>query len=90
VVRTGYFEKLLEMIFGWPSLVLEVMFGGRYTLLILVTDSLVVTTVVGYCGDVMGSLLLPLVAALSAFPGALDGILGGCSSATISVHFRIA
>jgi hypothetical protein len=90
VVRIGYFEKLLEMIFGRPSLALEVVFGGRYTLLIGVTGSLVATTVVGYCGDVMGSLLLPLLAALSAFPGALDGILGGCGSATISGHFRIA
>jgi hypothetical protein len=90
VVRTGRFEKFLEMIFGRPSLALEVTFGSRYTLLTGVTDFLVVNTVVGYYGNMTGSPLLPLLVALSTFSGALGGGLGGYGSATVSSHFRVA
>jgi hypothetical protein len=72
----------VEMIFGCPGLVLVVAFGSHYALLVGVDGSLIVAP--GYYGDKMGSPLLPLLATLSAFPGTLDGGLGGCSSATIS------
>jgi hypothetical protein len=90
VVRTGHFEKFLEMIIGRPSLALEVTLGSRYALLIGVVGCLVAATIASYYGDVMGSPLLPLLAALSSIPGAFDGGLGGCGSATFSGRFCIA
>jgi hypothetical protein len=90
VVQIRHFEKFLKMIFGHPSLAIEVMFGSRYTLLNRVVGSLVATAIAGYYGDVMGSPLLPLLAALSAIPSTLDSGLGGCSSATISSCFSVA
>jgi hypothetical protein len=38
----------------------------------------------------MGSPLLPLLAALSTFPGALDGGLGGCGPTNISRRSHVA
>jgi hypothetical protein len=90
VVQTGRFEKFLEMIFGQSGLALKIAFGSHYILLIRVAGSLVATAIAGYYGDAMRSPLLPLLAALSAFPGALGGALGGCGSATISTRCCVA
>jgi hypothetical protein len=90
VVQIGRFKKFLEMIFGWLGLVLEVVFGSRYARLVGVGGSLVAATFAGYYGDEMGLPLLPLLATLTAFIGALDGGLGRCGSATISGHYRVA
>jgi hypothetical protein len=76
VVRTSHFKKFPEMFFGRPGLVLEVALGSHYALLTRVTSSLVTIIVASYYGDTMGSLLLPLLASLSAFPSALGGGLG--------------
>jgi hypothetical protein len=70
--------------------VLEVTFDSRYALLIGVTGTLIASTVVSYYDNVIGSPHLPLIAAFSAFPGTLDGGLGGCGLATISGCFRVA
>jgi hypothetical protein len=66
VVQIGRFKKFLKMIFGRSGLVLDVAFGSCYALLAGVAGSLVVVAVVGYYNDVIGSLLLPLLATLSA------------------------
>jgi hypothetical protein len=90
VVQAGRFEKLLKMIFWRPSLALDVAFSSRYTLLAGVASSLITAAIAGYYGDAMGSPLLHFLTTLSAFPSALDGGLGGCSSATINGHIRAA
>jgi hypothetical protein len=76
-MQTSCFEKSLEMIFGWLSLLLEVMFGSRYACLARVIGSLISATVTNYNSDAVGLSLLPLLVALSALPGTLDGGLGG-------------
>jgi hypothetical protein len=67
VVWADRFKKYLKMIFGWPCLVLEVPFGSCYALLIGVTSFLVTVAVTGYNDDMMGSPLLPFLAAHGAF-----------------------
>jgi hypothetical protein len=80
---TGHFEKFLEVIFGWPSLPLEVAFGSRHELLTGVADFLIVVAVAGHNRNATGLALLPLLATLSAFPSTFDGGLGGCGSTTV-------
>jgi hypothetical protein len=86
VTWTGRFEKLLEMIFGWSSLLLEVAFGNRYDLLAGVAGFLIVTAAVGRYGGAMGSPRLPLLATLSALSGTFGGGFSGCYPATIGHH----
>jgi hypothetical protein len=86
VVRTGRFEKFPEMIFGRSSLALEVAFDSRYALLTGVISFLITDKY----GDMTRSLLLPLLATLSTFPGALGGGLGGYGLIIVSAHFRVA
>jgi hypothetical protein len=86
----GRFKKFLKMIFGWPRLVLEVMFGSRYTLLTRVAGFLIATTVAGYYGDTTGLPLLPFLATLGTFRSTLNGGLGWCGSATAGGHFCVA
>jgi hypothetical protein len=88
-VRAAHFEKFLEDIFLWPHLGPEVAFSSRYALLARVTDFFITTVVAGYYGGAMGLLLLPFLATLGTFPGALNG-LGWCNSATSSGHIRVA
>jgi hypothetical protein len=78
------------MIFGRLSLLLKVMLGSRCALLAAVADFLIAIDIAGYYNDVIGSLLLPLLAALSAFPGAYDSGLSGYGPATVGGHSRVA
>jgi hypothetical protein len=78
------------MIFGRSGLALEVAFNSHYALLIGVAGSLIAAAIAGYYGHAIGSPLVPLLATLSAFPGALDSGLGGCGSATISSRYYAA
>jgi hypothetical protein len=71
------------VIFGRLSLSLEVAFGSRYKLITRVVGSLIAVAVVGHYGNTTGSALLPLFAALSAFPSAFDDGLGGHELTTI-------
>jgi hypothetical protein len=78
------------MIFGWLSLLLKVMLGSRCALLAAVADFLIAMDIAGYYNNAIGSLLLPLLAALSAFPGTYDSGLGGYGPATIGGHSHVA
>jgi hypothetical protein len=91
VMQTGRFKKFLELVFGWPSLPLEVTFGSRCKPLAGVIGllAIVVVAVASHHGTMMGSALLPLLAALSAFPGAFDGGLSGHCPAIAGGRFHI-
>jgi hypothetical protein len=52
--------------------------------------SCLATAVVSCYGDVIGSLLLPLLAALNAFSGTIDGGFGGHGPDTVGCRPRIA
>jgi hypothetical protein len=90
VILAGYFEKFLEMIFGRPSLPLEVTLDSCYELFIGVTGFLIVITTAGCYGDAMGSPLLPLLTTLNAFSGTFDGGFGGRGPATVGRRSRVA
>jgi hypothetical protein len=77
-MRIGRFKKFLEVVFGWPSLTLEVTFDSRYELLTGVVSPLIVIVVAGHHGNAVGPVLLPLLATLGAFPSTINGGLGGC------------
>jgi hypothetical protein len=62
------------MIFGRPSLALEVAFGSRYALVVGVSGFLVAALIASYYGGVMGSLLLPLAPFLVPLTVALVGV----------------
>jgi hypothetical protein len=85
----GCFKKFLEMVFRRLSLPLEVTFSSRYELLAGVVGFLIVIAVAGLYGNVAGSVLLPLLAALSAFPGTFDSGLGGHGPAMFGGRSRI-
>jgi hypothetical protein len=82
-MKTGRFKKFLEVVFGQPSLTLEVAFGNRYELLTGVVGSLIAVPFADHYGNTMMSALLPLFATLSAFLGSFRGGLGGHSPTTI-------
>jgi hypothetical protein len=90
VMQASSFEKFLEMIFGWPSLSLDVALGGHHALLIGVTGLLIAATATGCYSDVMGLLLQHLLVTINTFSSALGGDLCGCSSAAPSRHPRAA
>jgi hypothetical protein len=78
-MKTCRFKKFLEVVFGRPCLPLEVAIGSHYELLTGVVGSLIA----GHYGNTTVSTLLPLFAALSAFPGSFHGGLGGHGLTTI-------
>jgi hypothetical protein len=88
-MQIGRFQKFLEVVFGRPGLSLEVTFGSRYELVTRVVDSLIVVAIAGHHGNTTVSTLLPLLAILSAFLGALHGGLGGRGPATIGSRSRV-
>jgi hypothetical protein len=90
VILVGHFKKFLEMIFGRPSLPLEVALDNRYELLTGVTGFLIIITTAGCYGDMMGSPLLPLLATHNAFSGTSDGGFSGRGLATIGRRSRVA
>jgi hypothetical protein len=90
VMRTGHFKKFLKVVFGWPSLSLEITFGSRYEPLTGVVGFLTAVVIADHYGDATGSLLLSLLATLSVFHGAFDGNHGGRSPATASGCSRIS
>jgi hypothetical protein len=81
-MQTGCFKKFLEVVFGRLSLSLEVTLGSRYEPLTGGIGFLTAVIVAGHYGNVMGSVLLLLLAARSTFHGAFDGGLDGRSPAT--------
>jgi hypothetical protein len=85
-MRTGRIKKFLEVVYGRPSLPLEVTFDNRYEPLAGAIGFLTTIVVAGHYGNAMWSVLLPLLATLSTFLGALYGGLGGRSLAIASGH----
>jgi hypothetical protein len=77
-MRTCHLKKFHEVIFGRPCLLLEVVYGSCHVLLTGVTGFHIAVAIACHYCNVMGSALLSLLAALSAFPGTFDGGLGGC------------
>jgi hypothetical protein len=90
MVRTGHFEKFLEMVPRLPCLALEVSLGSRDILFIGVIRFLVVVVATSCECDPPGMPLLPLLAALSAFLCVFDGGLGRCGMATTRGCFPVA
>jgi hypothetical protein len=76
-MRTSWFEKFLEVTFGWPSLPLEVTFGSHYALLAGVIGFLIATTITGYNGDAMGHRFCPFSPPLVPFLAPLTVALVG-------------
>jgi hypothetical protein len=64
VIRIGRFKKFLEVVFGQPSLPLEVAFDSRYEPLTRDAGFLTAVVIAGHHGDATGSMLLPLLAIL--------------------------
>jgi hypothetical protein len=89
-MRTGHFKNFLEVVLGQPSHSLEVAFSSRYEPLTGAIGSLTAVAVAAYYGNVIGSLFLPLLATLSAFPAAFDGALCACGPATTGGRSRIS
>jgi hypothetical protein len=71
------------VVFGRLSLLLEVAFDSHYKLITRVIGSLIAVVVAGHHGNAIGSTLLPLLAAFSAFSGAFGSGLGGHGPTTI-------
>jgi hypothetical protein len=78
---TGRFKKFLEVVFGRPSLPLDVTFGSHYEPLVTAVGFLTAVFVASHYSNAMESALFPLLAALRVFPNAFDGGLGGSSLA---------
>jgi hypothetical protein len=89
VMRTGRFKKFPEVVFGQPSLPLEVTFDSRYEPLTGAVDFLTAVAVAGQYGNATGSALLSLLATHTAFPSAFDGGLGGHDSASVGGRSRV-
>jgi hypothetical protein len=66
VMQIGCFMNFFEVVFGWPSLALEVTFNSPYELLAGVVGFLIAVAVVGHYDNMMGSALLHLLATLSS------------------------
>jgi hypothetical protein len=79
MVWIGRFEKPLEVISRLPRLMLEIVLDGSDMFLVGAICFLVVIVVAaGSNCDLLGSLLLPLFAALGAFLSAFAGGFGRC------------
>jgi hypothetical protein len=90
VMQTSHLKKFLKMIFGRSSLSLDVTLGNHYALLVIVDGFLVTSATAGHRGDMMGSPLLPLLAALKSFSCAFDYGFGRNDPATVGRRPRIA
>jgi TctA family transporter len=90
VMQIGQFEKFHKVVFGQPSLLLQVTFGSHYEPLTRVVGFLTAVAIASHHGDAIGSVLVSLLATHSAFAGAFDGVLGGRSSATARGHSRVS
>jgi hypothetical protein len=90
VMRIGHFKKFLKVVFGRPSLSLEITFGSRYEPLTGADGFLTAVVIADHYGDAMGSSLLSLLATPSVFPGAFDDNHGGCSPATAGGYSRVS
>jgi hypothetical protein len=92
MVGAGRFEKLLKVISGLPSLVLEVTFSGGNELLIGVVGLLVFAALVTAGGDCdsLGSLLWPPLVTFGAPLCALVGFLEGSPLTTIGGRLPVA
>jgi hypothetical protein len=64
------FKKFLKVVFGQPSLPLEIAFSSHYKPLAEVVGFLPIIVVAGHYSKVTWSALLPLLVVLSALPGA--------------------
>jgi hypothetical protein len=56
----------------------------------VVVSDVVMSSSTDFYGDATGAPLLPLFAALGAFPGTLDGSVGGLNPTTFSGHSPVA
>jgi hypothetical protein len=83
------FKKFLEVVFGWPSLPLEVTFGSHYEPLVGAVSFLTAVVIASRYGNAMESALFPLLATLRVFPNAFDGGLGGSSPAAAGGRSRV-
>jgi hypothetical protein len=84
VMRIGYFKKLLQVVFEWLSLPLEIMFGSHYEPLARVVSICPAAVVAGHYGKVTRLVLLRLLATFGAFPRAFNCALGGRDPAIAS------
>jgi hypothetical protein len=89
-MQTSRFKKFLEVVFGHPSLPLEITFGCRYIPHTRVIGFFPTLVVVGHCTPVTRSALLPLVAALSTSSSALVGVFSGCGLTTVRSRSHIS
>jgi hypothetical protein len=89
VVCIGCFEKFLEMVLGLPRLALVVALGGRDVLLTGVVHFLAITVIAGSDSDMLGALLLPLLATLGTILSALGGGFGWYSTAAAGGRFHV-
>jgi hypothetical protein len=76
-MQTCHLKKLLEVVLGRSRMPFEVALGSHYETPARVIDFFSIIVVAGHCGKATRSVLLPLLAALSVFPTALDGGLVG-------------
>jgi hypothetical protein len=77
VVRTGHFEKILEMVLQLLCLVLEVTLDSYDMFLIGADNFLIITIIAGHDSDAPGALLLPLLVTHAPFLVPLTVNLGG-------------
>jgi hypothetical protein len=89
-MRTGRLKEFLEVVFEWPSSQLKITFDSHYEPLAGVVGFCPTTVVTGHYSQVMWSVLLPLLATLSAFLGAFDLSLGRHGPTTTSGHSCVA
>jgi hypothetical protein len=89
MVQTGCFEKFHEMVFQLSRLVLEVLLSDCDILLVKDVSFLVLVIAGSSNYDPPGALLLPLFAALGAFPSAFVKGFGRCRPAVVGDHFPI-
>jgi hypothetical protein len=90
VVQTCRFEKFLKMVLRIPRQALEVRHDSHEILLSRVASFLVVAIVARRDSDALGAPLLPLLAALGAFPRTIDGGFGWCCSIVDGGCFHVA
>jgi hypothetical protein len=76
-MRTGHFKKFPEVVFGQPSLPLEIAFDSLYEPLARVVSFHPAAVVAGHYSKAMWPAFLSLLAALSTLPSTFDDGLGG-------------
>jgi hypothetical protein len=83
-------EKFLKMVLWLPRLAFDVTLSGRGILLIGLVSFLVIIVIAGHNYNALGAPLLPLFAALGAFPSALNDDFGWVCLAAVGRCFRFA